>query len=116
MPEPLAPARRAAIADDIRAGRLGCNAIARLHGVSPGTVSKIARQEGHFFERSIHTATATRAHQIDCAAARLEKEIELTEKYYGNIGSRHRDGRETKASRRLGYQLYDLNRHHRYAG
>lgn len=116
MPEPITPERRAAIVTDIRASKLGCNEIARLHGVSAGSVSKIARQEGHFFERSVHTATATRAHQIDCAAARLEKEIELTEKYYGDIGSRHRDGRETSASRRLSYQLYDLNRHHRYPG
>lgn len=114
MPAPLDPMVRAAIVWDMRAGA-GCNQIALQRGVSPGTVSKIARQEGHFFKRAVHTATAARAHQIDCAAARLEKEIELTRQYLTSPGTRRRDGRETKASRRLSYQLYNLDRHHRYA-
>ncbi|WP_404475150.1 hypothetical protein [Microbacterium aerolatum] len=112
MPAPLDPMVRAAIVWDMRAG-FGCNAIARTRGVSPGTVSKIARQEGHFFARSTQTALAARNRRADCAIARIEREATLTEELMDlPQTARQRDGRETRAFRRISYRLYDLHRHH----
>lgn len=113
MPTPLAKAVRDAILADIRTG-MGCNATARKHHVSPGTVSKIARQHGHWFERCTQTALAASSRRVDCALARVEREEQLTEELFALPQiTRQRDGRETKAARRLSYKFYDLHRHHR---
>jgi transposase-like protein len=68
MPAPLDPAKRQAIADAIRAGGHR-NAIARTHGVSPSTVTGIAKQEGidGAFDRAA-TKKATEAARVDAAA------------------------------------------------
>lgn len=82
MPAPLDPAKRAAIADAIRAGGMSRNAIARALGVSAGMVSKVAReleeagQVDTAFDRS-NTETATRAAQVDNAARRAALEAEF---------------------------------------
>lgn len=72
MPKPLPPDLRNAIAEAIRAGGKR-NQIAREHGVSPSTVSKIARDDGltNAFDRT-HTENATRAKQADNRAMRAE--------------------------------------------
>lgn len=112
MPAPLPRNQREAIAQDIRAG-MGRNAVARKHGVSAGTVTKIARTKGLFFERCTQTAVASRARSIDCAAARVDREEALLQQYLALPRTfRLRDGRETRAARRLSYKLYDINRHH----
>jgi hypothetical protein len=59
----------------------GRNELARRHDVSPGLVSKIARESGLFFEKSVNTAPATRAHQIDMWAARVDRENEIMQEY-----------------------------------
>jgi hypothetical protein len=71
MPAPIPDTTRAAILADIQAGQKGCNAIAREHGVSPGTVENIARDAGlvDAFART-KTENATRARQSDLAARR----------------------------------------------
>jgi hypothetical protein len=66
MPAPLAPGKRAAILEDLRAG-MSCRQAARTHKVSQGTVSKLAKDHGLNFERS-QTKKATEAARIDHAA------------------------------------------------
>lgn len=70
MPKPLAPDRRAAILDAIRAGGT-CRGIARKHNVSPDTVRRIAADAGieQPFART-NTENATRAKQADNRAKR----------------------------------------------
>ncbi|SNR32946.1 hypothetical protein [Blastococcus mobilis] len=79
MPPPLDPAKRAAIADAIRAGGQR-NAIAREHGVSPSTVTTIATQEGidGAFDRTA-TKRATEARNADTSARRAELKSLLVE-------------------------------------
>lgn len=71
MPPRLPDDKRAAILADIRSGKLGNREIARLHGVSSGTVTNIARQGGvdDAFERS-QTKKATEATVADSRALR----------------------------------------------
>lgn len=114
MPAPLPQTTRDAVADDIRAGCLGRNAIARKHGISAGVVTKIARANEFWFPNDWQTMAGARARQIDLEAARLEREDELLNELLSlPQTTRQRDGRETKAYRRLSYKLYDLQRHHR---
>lgn len=111
-PTPLTPEQRAAVADDIRAG-MGRNAIARKHRISTGSVSNIARDEGLHFERDWVTVAGTEAHRIDCELARLERREALLDEYMAlTTTSRLRDGRETRAAKKLGYALYNIDRHH----
>lgn len=76
MPAPLDPAKREAIAADIRAGNPR-NEIARWHEVSGSTVTKIARElEAESpgvvaFDRSA-TKSATEARSTDLAAKKAE--------------------------------------------
>lgn len=72
MPAPLDPAKRAAIAADIRAGGTGRNAIAKKHGVSGSVVGKIAAAEGIDgpWDRS-QTKAATVAAQVDAVSERV---------------------------------------------
>jgi hypothetical protein len=77
LPRPIDPGLRAAILTDIKTGQKNRNQIARERGVSPGTVTNIAKAEGitSAFDRT-KTQNATRAKQLDDAAARAE-EVEL---------------------------------------
>lgn len=80
MPPPIDDAIRAAILEDIRAGQLGNRAIAKKHGVSPGTVTNIKNSAGEHdaFERS-QTKKATHARQADAAAIIAEQRLGLAE-------------------------------------
>ena len=71
MPPRIPDTTRAAILADIRAGQLGNRKIATKHGVSPSTVTKIAKDEGvtGAFERS-NTENATRATVADSRSRR----------------------------------------------
>ncbi|MER7363590.1 hypothetical protein [Nonomuraea wenchangensis] len=71
MPPRLPDAKRAAILDDIRAGKPR-NQIAREHEVSPSTVSKIAEENGvtNAFDRA-QTENATKAALADNKARRV---------------------------------------------
>lgn len=75
MPPPLSPIARAAIEDDIRAGK-SRNAIAREHGVSGSTVTRLAKAladagEAVSFDRS-RTRVARAARREDLAARRTD--------------------------------------------
>lgn len=78
MPPPLDPAKRQAILNDIKAGH-SRNRIARDHGVSGSTVSKLANTEGLSFDRS-QTKNATEAKKADNAALRAATSRRLLEK------------------------------------
>lgn len=71
MPAPLDPAKRDAILADIRDGRLSRNAVAKKHGVSGATVTKIANAEGltAAFDRT-QTKRATASKLADLASKR----------------------------------------------
>ena len=71
MPAPLPDDKRAAILADIKAGTGTCRGIARKHGVSRSTVSKIASDAGltNAFGRQ-QTKAATEARIADAAAER----------------------------------------------
>lgn len=73
--QPLTDKQRNAIARDIAAGKKR-NEIAREHGVSPSTVSKIAREENATFDRTM-TETATRAKQADNRSRRAQISSDL---------------------------------------
>lgn len=116
-PAPLDPELRRRIGDYIAMHVAGRNELARRHGVSAGMVSKIARERGLYFDDDGRTTTATEAHRVDAELKRLEREDKLLTAYLLHEPTiRHRDGLETKTSRRerarLSYALYDLKRHH----
>ncbi|MCM2394348.1 hypothetical protein [Streptomyces albipurpureus] len=71
MPPRIPADTRAAILADIQAGHLSCRAIAKAHGVSPSTVSKLAADAipVDAFERS-QTKKATEAATADAASRR----------------------------------------------
>lgn len=71
----LTDEERDQIADAIRAGK-SRNEIARAFDRSAGTVTKIAKDRGLEFDRSL-TADATRARQADAARLRAEIEAEM---------------------------------------
>ncbi|MEU4558542.1 hypothetical protein AB0F72_09130 [Actinoplanes sp. NPDC023936] len=73
MPPRIPDDKRAAILADIQAGQLGNREIARAHGVSPSTVTKLAKDAGanSAFERS-QTEKATKAAAEDAAVERAE--------------------------------------------
>ncbi|MDQ0576455.1 hypothetical protein [Agromyces albus] len=108
-PLPIPSSTREAVAEAIHAGR-GRNEIARAFNISPGSVSKIARDYGLWFERSSQTATATKARQIDLWAARIERAEQLLHEYLQ--APYRQDGTPTRRSRRASYALYDVERHH----
>jgi len=78
VPKPLADDIRAAILDDIRAGKLSARAIAKHHGVAPSTVSKLAADSGvaGAFERA-QTVKATAARKADTDAKLAEQLAEM---------------------------------------
>jgi transposase-like protein len=78
VPRPLDDTKRAAILDDIRAGKPR-NTVARDHGVSGSTVSKLARENDLAFDRS-QTKNATEAKKADNAALRAATSRRLLEK------------------------------------
>lgn len=105
-PTPLPPQLRQQIGDDIAVGAGGRNELARRYGVSPGLVSKIARERGLWFENCTMTADATHAQQIDQWAKRADREDELLHKYLAL------DNTDTRKARKLSYALYNVSRHH----
>ncbi len=78
MPPRLPDDKRAAILADIRAGALGNRQIASKHGISPSTVTKLAKDSGanNAFERS-QTAKATHAVVEDNRSRRARIASEL---------------------------------------
>lgn len=74
--QPLTDEQRAAITADLEGDTKSRNEIAREHGVSPSTVSKIAREKNKTFDRA-KTEKATRARVSDMAALRAQ----VAEKY-----------------------------------
>jgi transposase-like protein len=64
VPPPLSDRKRRAVLADIEAGQKSAHQIARDHGVAQSTVSKVAREEGHSFDRA-KTKKATAAKQVD---------------------------------------------------
>jgi transposase-like protein len=78
VPAPLPDDKRAAILDDIKAGK-SRNEIAREHGVGAGTVTKIAQQNDLAFDRS-KTKNATEAARVDNAALRASTSRRFLEK------------------------------------
>lgn len=79
MPKPISQPKRDAILTDIKAGEKSCRQIARDHGVSPGTVSGIAKGVEGAFERSA-TKRATEAKVADNKAMRAEVSREFLTK------------------------------------
>lgn len=77
MPRPLPPKKRAAIIADIEAGQKSRNQIARDHGVSVSSVTKLAPPGS--FDRS-KTKHATEAAVIDAKARRAEISRKFLEK------------------------------------
>ncbi|MFL1440408.1 hypothetical protein [Nocardiopsis protaetiae] len=75
MPPRIDDDKRAAIVTDLNAGKTR-NQIARDHNVSPSTVSKIAQEEQHAFDRT-QTIHATRAKQADNRARRAQLASDL---------------------------------------
>ena len=80
MPAPLHPDKRAAILADIQAENPQRNEIARKHGVSPSTVTKIAREEhlAGAFDRT-QTQQAAHARRFDAKLARAQLVQDLYE-------------------------------------
>lgn len=121
MPKRAKPLRipdqlRNTIGDEIAVG-FGRNDIARRHGVSPGLVSKIARERGLGFRNTWMVDTAVQARQIDLFKQRmdkaeaLERELEqtITARANGNPANAHKT---TKREKKLSYAIYNLDRHH----
>jgi transposase-like protein len=106
-PTPLGTSLRNLIGNEIAMGT-GRNELARKHGVSPGIVSKIARERGLGFRNVNMTALATHARQVDQWAARMDREDELLDQYLALTDTQH----GTRAETRLIYALYDVRRHH----
>lgn len=104
------------IGDEIAVG-FGRNDIARRHGVSPGLVSKIARERGLGFRNAWMVDTAVHARQIDLWKQRVEKAEELDRDHFAiikSLASRNPE-KAHKTSRRekkITYAIYDLDRHH----
>lgn len=109
-PQPISPAKRQYIANRIRFGA-GRNAIARTEGVSPGVVSKIARENGLLFADT-KTINATTARQIDQFAIRVERVNEIFDKYFALETTIKPNGTPTRTERRLRYALYNADRLH----
>lgn len=123
MPKRSKPLRtpdhlRQQIGDDIAVG-FGRNEIARRHGVSPGLVSKIARERGLGFRNTWMVDTAVQARQVDLFKQRADKAEALWQEQLQLIGSRvaadplkARPARTTRREKKLSYAIYNLDRHH----
>ncbi len=81
MPKRLEPSERQAILDDIQAGKLARNAIARKHGRSVSTITGIAQSSGatNAFDRS-QTEKGTQARSADMAELRSLTKAKLLRK------------------------------------
>ena len=109
--QPISPELRQRIGDDISVG-FGRNEIAKRYFVSPGLVSKIARERGLGFRNAWMVGDAVHARQIDLWAARVQREGELLDQYMALPTTIDRAGKRTRAEKRLSYALYNVNRHH----
>ncbi|GAA3736310.1 hypothetical protein GCM10022239_10250 [Leifsonia bigeumensis] len=108
---PISQELRQRIGDDIFVG-FGRNEIARRYKVSPGLVSKVARERGLSFKNTWKVGTAVRAPQIDQWVARVERQDELMEQYFHLPNPMRPNGEPSRAEKRLSYALYNVNRHH----
>lgn len=104
------------IGDEIAVG-FGRNDIARRHGVSPGLVSKIARERGLCFRNAWMVDTAAHARQIDLWKLRVEKAEELEREHFAIIKARtaghpEKEPKTTRREKKITYAIYDLDRHH----
>ena len=112
MPAPLPAGIRSLVASNIRNG-LGCNEIARGLGISPGTVSRIARHEELHFAAASKTRAAAESRRHHAAIARIDREHELLNELMSlPQTTRQRDGRDTRRFRKIDRALRDLDRHH----
>lgn len=107
---------RNTIGDEIAVG-LGRNDIARRHGVSPGLVSKIARERGLGFRNTWMVDTAVQARQVDLFRQRIDKAEALERELEQTIAARTssnpaRIRKVTKREKQLTYAIYNLDRHH----
>jgi hypothetical protein len=113
MPKPIPVPQdlRRRIGDEIAVG-FGRNEIARRYGVSPGLVSKIARERGLAVRNAWMVGDAVHARQIDLWAARSQRKNELLDAYMALTTTMKPDGTPTRAEKRLSYALYNVDRHH----
>jgi len=108
---PISSVLRERIGDDIAVGH-GRNEIARRYDVSPGLVSKIARERGLGFRNTWMVDVAVPARQIDLYAKRIERMDELLDEYLALPKTVRPDGKRTRREKRLSYAIYNLERHH----
>jgi len=104
--QPISPELRQRIGDDIAVGG-GRNEIARRYDVSPGLVSKIARERLLEFPAVRMTAQATECRRIDQAAWRLNREQQLLNEQLAALT----DNRQRRVAK-IEKQLIDLDRFH----
>ncbi|MHA6695631.1 hypothetical protein [Homoserinimonas sp. A520] len=71
--EPISPELRQRIGDGIAVGHGSRNETAKRYGVSPGLVSKIARERGLGFRNAWMVGDAVHARQIDHWTARSQR-------------------------------------------
>lgn len=104
---------RQQIGDEIAVG-FGRNEIARRHGVSPGLVSKIARERGLAFRNTHMVDTAITARQIDLWKQRVQKAEALEAEQERLLASKDplHAHEPTRRERKLSYAIYNLDRHH----
>jgi hypothetical protein len=107
---PIHPELRERIGDDIAVG-FGRNEIARRYKVSPGLVSKIARERHLSFRNTWMVDTAIHARQVDLWAKREDRQNAILDEILSTTTSRQ-DGTPTRRYRKLSYQLYNTLRHH----
>jgi hypothetical protein len=108
---PTPPDLRKQIGDEIAVG-FGRNDIAKRQSVSPGLVSKFARERGLGFRNAWMVGDAVKARQIDLWAARSHREEELLSEYMALPTAITASGRPTRQERRLTFALYNIGRHH----
>lgn len=108
--QPIAPELRERIGDDIAVG-FGRNEIARRYKVSPGLVSKIARERGLGFRNTWMVDTAIHARQVDLWAQREDRKEAILDEIF-SLDTMRQDGTPTRRYRKLSYQLYNTMRHH----
>lgn len=104
--QPISPELRQRIGDEIAVGA-GRNEIARRYNVSPGLVSRIARERGQEFAAARMTAQATECRRIDQVAWRLDREQQLLNEQLAAL-TENRQRRVAKIEK----QLIDIDRFH----
>jgi hypothetical protein len=104
--QPISPELRQRIGDEIAVGG-GRNEFSRRCNVSPGLVSKVARELRLKFPAARTTTQATECRRIDMAAWRLAREQQLLNEQLAAL-TENRQRRVAKVEK----QLIDLDRFH----